>query len=156
MLVDQESLKTIIAKAKTLGKKIVMTNGCFDILHCGHLHYLEKSKNLGDILVIAINSDASVKKLKGPDRPINNQTDRARLVAALKPVDYVVIFDEMEASKLIQMIIPDFYTKGQDYQINSLKEYPIAKALGCEIILIDFVEGKSSTKLMHAIDQISS
>ena len=138
------------------GANVIATNGCFDILHVGHLEYLEKSKALGDVLVVGLNSDASVKRLKGESRPINNQEDRARMLLGLKPVDYVVIFEEDTAEEFLNYVKPDIYTKGGDYSPEDLEkwpEYAVAKEIACKIELISFVDGKSSTKI---IDQINT
>lgn len=136
--------------------KIVATNGCFDILHVGHLRYLLESKKLGDILVVGLNADASVKRLKGSSRPINNELDRAELLAALEPVDYVVIFEEDTAAEFLKNLKPHIYTKGGDYSPEELEkwpEYQIAKEIDCKIELINFVDGKSSTNLINKLHQ---
>lgn len=146
-----EIIKKINA-AKAQGKTIVATNGCFDILHRGHLEYLEQSKALGDILVVGLNSDSSTKQLKGNSRPINNQEDRARLLAGLKPVDYVIIFDELDASEFLRKVKPNIYTKGADYQVESLPEYPASQEIGAKIELIALVEGKSSSAILEKIN----
>ena len=140
-----------IEELKKQGKKIVATNGCFDILHAGHVSYLEASKALGDILVVGMNSDSSVKKLKGADRPINNEKDRAYVLNALKAVDFVFIFEEETASEFLKKIKPDIYTKGGDYVIEELPEYLVAKEIACKIELVDFVDGQSSTKIINQI-----
>ncbi len=138
--------------AKLKGQVVVATNGCFDILHVGHLRYLESSKKLGDILVVGLNSDSSVRLLKGSNRPINSEQDRAALLAALKPVDYVVIFDDKDACKFLQAVQPNIYTKGADYA-NTTKwsEYQLAKDLGIKIELIDLVPDKSTTKIVEKL-----
>lgn len=151
-------IKAIVEPLKQAGKKIVMTNGCFDILHIGHKRYLEKSKALADVLIVAINADTSVKELKGNDRPINNESDRAELLAALKSVDYVIIFEDLTAVNLLKEIQPDFYTKGGDYSQDHLEkwpEYQVAKELGIEVVLIDMVEGKSTTNMIAKTKIIS-
>lgn len=148
---DQESIRAILQQAKKSGKTIVATNGCFDLLHVGHLRNLEASKNLGDILVVGLNSDTSVQALKGSGRPINNESDRAELLLGLKPVDHVVIFDELNACTFLKLVEPDIYTKGGDYTSSDLQKWPeyrIAQELNCRIEIIKLVEGKSSTKLI--------
>ncbi len=142
------NISVIVKEAKAAGKKIIATNGCFDILHVGHLHYLEESKALGDLLVVGLNSDSSVKKLKGNDRPINPQNDRAELLAALKPVDYVVIFDEIDAVNFLREVKPDVYTKGGDYNPLDLPEYSAVQEIGARIEIISLVEGKSTTAVI--------
>ncbi len=150
-LVLLHNLSVIVKEAKASGKKIIATNGCFDILHIGHLRYLEQSKALGDMLVVGINSDASVKKLKGKDRPINPENDRAELLAALKPVDYVVIFDELDAINFLREVKPDVYTKGGDYNPANLPEYAVVQEIGARIEIIDLVEGKSTTAMLSKL-----
>ena len=130
---------------KTVEKKIVFTNGCFDILHKGHIDYLEKSKKLGDYLIVGLNSDASTKKLKGDDRPINKEQDRKRILEALKFVDEVIIFEEDTPYNLIKSIKPDIITKGGDYKT---KEEVVGNDLS-EIVLIPYVEGYSTTNILE-------
>lgn len=132
-------------------KKIVFTNGCFDILHIGHLRYMEEAAKLGDILVIGLNSDASVRRLKGEERPINSQEDRAELLSALEFVDYVVIFDEDTPYELIKKIQPDVLVKGGDYKPEEVIGKDIVEARGGELRLLRFVEGKSTTNIISKI-----
>jgi D-beta-D-heptose 7-phosphate kinase/D-beta-D-heptose 1-phosphate adenosyltransferase len=128
-------------------KKIVFTNGCFDILHIGHIRYLEKAKEYGDILIIGLNSDESVRRLKGDLRPISTQEDRALLLSALQFVDYVVLFEEDTPYNLIQQISPDILIKGADYQDKEVVGSELVK----ELILIDFISGKSTTNIINKI-----
>lgn len=132
-------------------KKIVFTNGCFDILHIGHLRYMEEAAKLGDILVIGLNSDASVRRLKGEERPINSQEDRAELLSALEFVNYVVIFDEDTPYELIKRIQPDVLVKGGDYKPDEVVGKDIVEARGGELKLLKFVEGKSTTNIINKI-----
>lgn len=132
-------------------KKIVFTNGCFDILHIGHLRYMEEAARLGDILVIGLNSDASVRRLKGEERPINSQEDRAELLSALEFVNYVVIFDEDTPYELIKRIQPDVLVKGGDYKPDEVVGKDIVEARGGELKLLKFVEGKSTTNIINKI-----
>lgn len=134
------------------GKKVVTTNGCFDILHVGHVRYLNKSKSFGDILVVALNTDASVKRLKGESRPINNENDRAEVLLNLESVDYVVLFDEDTPVKLLEAIKPDIHTKGADYTVETLPEAEIIIKNGGKIEFISFVEGKSTTNTIKKIN----
>jgi D-beta-D-heptose 7-phosphate kinase / D-beta-D-heptose 1-phosphate adenosyltransferase len=134
---------------KLEGKKIVFTNGCFDLLHAGHINYLEKAKNFGDILILGLNSDRSVRSLKGKERPINLQEDRAYILAALEVVDYVVIFDEDTPYELIKSIEPHILVKGGDYKGKEVVGQDIAD----ELKLVEFVDGKSSTKTIEKIKQ---
>lgn len=129
-------------------KKIVFTNGCFDILHLGHVHYLSAAKDLGDILVIGLNSDDSVKRLKGENRPINTQYARALLLAALQFVDFVIVFDEDTPLNLIQQITPHVLVKGGDYKIEDVVGAEWVMAHGGKVEIVDFVEGYSSTNLI--------
>lgn len=132
-------------------KKVVFTNGCFDILHIGHVRYMQEAAKLGDILVIGLNSDASVKRLKGPERPVNTEMERAELLCALGFVDYVVIFDEDTPYNLISEIQPDVLVKGGDYQPNEVAGKDIVEARGGKVVIIPFVPGKSTTKIIEKI-----
>lgn len=149
MLVKQSDLGDILKKLKEEGKTVVTTNGCFDILHVGHVRYLEKAKSFGDVLIVALNSDKSVKSIKGESRPINNENDRAEVLSALKSVDYVVLFDEDSPIDLLLQIKPDVHTKGADYTIESLPEAKGIMAAGGRIEFISFVEGKSTTSIIE-------
>jgi D-beta-D-heptose 7-phosphate kinase / D-beta-D-heptose 1-phosphate adenosyltransferase len=141
---------TIVDEIKNKGKKIVFTNGCFDILHIGHIKYLEEAKTFGDILILGLNSDASVKKIKGRNRPINTQTDRAYILASLEVVDYLVIFDEDTPYKLIKLIKPDVLVKGGDYEGKEVSGEDIAQ----ELKIIQFIDGKSTTDTIERIKKI--
>jgi len=149
MLVKRENLRAIIEKLHNEGKTVVATNGCFDILHVGHVRYLEKTKSFADYLIVLLNSDISVKLIKGPNRPINNEKDRAEVLNALRCVDYVVLFDEESPRNLLDEIKPDVYTKGADYTIETLPEADIMKKNGTRVEFIDFVEGKSTTSIIN-------
>ena len=150
-LIEKENVKTVVKNLKKQNKKIVMTNGCFDILHAGHVRYLSESKKFGDILIVGLNSDISVKALKGPTRPINNEFDRAEVLLGLKAVDYVILFDEISPVKLLDEIKPDIYTKGADYTLETLPETETVQKNGGEIKFIKLVEGKSTTKIIDKI-----
>ena len=152
IVVDRKNIIPLIKDLKKQGLKIVTTNGCFDILHIGHLRYLKKAKSFGDILVVALNSDSSTKALKGDSRPINNQNDRAELLANLNCVDIVVIFDEISPEKLLVEIAPDIHTKGADYTIDTLPEAKAIIKAGGKIEFIEFVEGKSTTNTINKIN----
>ena len=138
-----------MSKLKSEGKTVVFTNGCFDILHAGHVRYLNAAKALGDSLVLGLNSDVSVKKLKGVNRPINNENDRAEVLSALKAIDYVVIFDEETAENIVDEVKPDIYAKGGDYSIETLPEAKIVAKHGGKTVLVPLVEGKSSTNIIN-------
>jgi glycerol-3-phosphate cytidylyltransferase len=149
MLISIEVLTKICREAKQLGKKVVFTNGCFDIIHSGHVKYLQESKKLGDILIIGLNSDESVRKLKGNSRPINNENDRAIVLSELKSVDYVTIFNDNTPYKLIEAIIPDILTKGGDYTEENIVGADIVKLNGGKVVVINFVDGKSTTNIIE-------
>ena len=153
IVVDRKDIISTINDLKKQGKTIVTTNGCFDILHVGHVRYLKKAKKLGDILVVALNSDSSTRALKGETRPINNQNDRAEILASLNCVDIVVIFDELSPEKLLVEIAPDIHTKGADYTIETLPEAKSIMDAGGRIEFIDFVEGKSTTNIISKINK---
>ncbi|MBQ6517028.1 D-glycero-beta-D-manno-heptose 1-phosphate adenylyltransferase [bacterium] len=133
------------------GKKVVVTNGCFDIIHVGHVRYLQQTKSYGDVLIVLLNSDSSVKKIKGDDRPLNNENDRAEILSALSCVDYVVKFSETSVNNLLEALKPDIYTKGADYTLETLPERDTVKKLNIEVKFIDFVKGKSTTNLIEKI-----
>ena len=149
MLIDRMKISEIVTSLKAKGKKIVFTNGCFDILHVGHVRYLKEAKALGDILILGLNSDYSVKSLKGSNRPINNESDRAEVLSALKAIDYVVIFDEKTAENIVGEIKPDIYAKGGDYSIDTLPEAKIVAEHGGKTVLLQLVDGKSSTNIIN-------
>lgn len=149
MLISIEVLTKICREAKQLGKKVVFTNGCFDIIHSGHVKYLQESKKLGDILIIGLNSDESVRKIKGNSRPINNENDRAIVLSELKSVDYVTIFNDNTPYKLIEAIIPDILTKGGDYTEENIVGADIVKLNGGKVVVINFVDGKSTTNIIE-------
>lgn len=130
-------------------KKIVFTNGCFDLLHVGHVRYLAQAKSHGDILVVGVNSDSSVKILKGPTRPIQNENDRAEILAALTSVDLVVIFDEETPEKLIHQVRPDILAKGGDWKIESIVGGTFVQSYGGKVLSLQFVDGKSTTKIIE-------
>src|ERR1700738_4444194 len=138
------------------GKTIVFTNGCFDILHVGHVRYLAAAKRLGDILVVGLNSDASVRELKGIGRPLNSQDDRAEVMAALEAVDHVIIFAEKRVSHLLRQVRPHIYTKGGDYTVDSLDSEEVAalKEINARIEILPLVPGKSTSKLVQTIQQL--
>lgn len=144
-----DEIKCLVERYKANGKKVVFTNGCFDILHVGHVKYLQVAKSFGDILIVGLNSDASVSRLKGPTRPVNIAEDRAYLLAALEAVDFVVAFEEDTPYELIKMIAPDVLVKGGDYEGKAVVGTEFAK----ELKLVDFVDGKSTTKTIEKIQR---
>ena len=147
-LIEQSKIEELTNQIKKKGKTIVATNGCFDILHVGHVRYLKKSKEFGDVLIVGLNSDASVRSIKGPNRPINNEFDRAEVLCALNSVDYVVLFDEDSPRDLLELIKPNVYTKGADYTLKTLPEADVILKNNGWVEFIDFVEGKSTTKII--------
>ena len=151
MLVDRMDIITFCEELKNASKKIVFTNGCFDIIHVGHVRYLQAAKDLGDVLIVGLNTDTSVKKLKGDSRPINNESDRAEVLLALKSVNHVVLFDEQTAENLIAEIKPDIYVKGGDYTLETLPEAKIVQSYGGRVEFIPMVAGRSTTNVINKI-----
>ena len=149
MILSRDLLAEVIASEKSIGKKIVFTNGCFDLIHSGHVSYLNESKKQGDLLIVGLNSDDSVRRLKGPKRPINNQSDRALVLDNLKSVDFVTIFDEDTPYNLIELLKPDVLTKGGDYTIDNVVGADIVMANFGKIVIINLVEGKSTTSIIN-------
>ena len=143
----------IIKKIKVERKKIVFTNGCFDLLHVGHIRYLSQAKKLGDFLIIGLNSDRSVKKLKGKDRPINSFEDRATLLSALNSVDLVIKFKEQTPENLIKDIVPDVLVKGGDYNIEDIVGYQTVIENGGQVKTLSFYDGYSSTNYINKINK---
>jgi D-glycero-beta-D-manno-heptose 1-phosphate adenylyltransferase len=150
-IIDREKLPFMLAYWKFLGKKIVFTNGCFDLLHLGHIDYLSKAADQGDILVVGINTDGSVSRLKGPGRPINPEQARARLMASLFFVSAVVLFDEDTPYELIKTIQPDVLIKGSDYKAEEIVGYDIVMQKGGQVITLDFLEGYSTSGIVEKI-----
>ncbi|MBS1970051.1 MAG: D-glycero-beta-D-manno-heptose 1-phosphate adenylyltransferase [Bdellovibrionales bacterium] len=144
-----ESIAKDLASLKSQNKKIVFTNGCFDLLHVGHVRYLQEAKKLGDVLVVGVNSDASVRVLKGPTRPVQIEADRAEILAALGAVDYTVIFNEDTPLKLIETVKPDILVKGGDWKIDQIVGSDFVIANGGKVMSLQFVDGKSTTKLIE-------
>ncbi|MBR3604634.1 MAG: D-glycero-beta-D-manno-heptose 1-phosphate adenylyltransferase [Candidatus Gastranaerophilales bacterium] len=151
-VVSKKEILNIIENLKKEGKTTVFTNGCFDILHIGHVRYLKESAKCADILIIGLNSDSSVKRLKGETRPINNESDRAELLSELGFVDYVVIFEQDSPVELLDEIKPDIYTKGADYTVETLPEAATVLKNGGRIEFIDLVAGKSTTNVIKKIE----
>ncbi len=150
-LLELRELTNIANKLKKEGKKIVFTNGCFDILHIGHVKYLEDAKKLGDILIVGVNSDESVRMLKGKCRPIIPAIERAAILSALKYVDYVVIFNELNPENLIAQLKPAIHVKGGDYVIDQIPESKLVEAFGGKTIILNEVKGKSTSGIIQKI-----
>ena len=151
MLIPKEKIEGCCAVLREAGQRIVFTNGCFDILHAGHVRYLEEARALGDCLVLGLNTDASVRRLKGETRPVNTELDRAAVTGALAAVDYVVLFDEPTAETLIEKVRPAVYVKGGDYTRETLPEARVVEKYGGEVHFIDLVPGRSTTKIIEKI-----
>ena len=143
----------IINRIKAERKKIVFTNGCFDLLHVGHIRYLAQAKKLGDFLIIGLNSDSSVKELKGEDRPINSFEDRATLLSAIESVDSVIMFEEQTPENLIKDIVPDILVKGGDYNIEDIVGYETVIQNGGKVKNLSFYKGYSSTNYINKINK---
>jgi len=146
-IITRPEAEKIIRSLNAENKRIVFTNGCFDILHIGHLELLEKAKSYGDVLIVGMNSDSSVKQIKGPDRPILTEQDRARLLAAIEMVDYVVLFDEETPFELLRQIKPNILVKGEDYKPDEV----VGRDIVDEVKIIPFVRGKSTTNIIDTI-----
>lgn len=138
-------------RLRAAGTRLVFTNGVFDLLHVGHVRYLSQARSLGDALVVAINSDRTVRELKGPNRPIFNEAERAEILAALKHVDYVTIFDDVSPRSLIATLLPDVLVKGGDYQLDQIHGREEVEAAGGKVISLPFVDGASTTTLIERI-----
>jgi rfaE bifunctional protein nucleotidyltransferase chain/domain len=132
---------------------VVFTNGCFDILHAGHVRYLQAARELGDCLIVGLNSDVSVRRLKGPERPVNPEADRAEVISGLTAVDYVVIFDETTAEALVREVQPDIYVKGGDYTMEQLPEAKLVAEYGGKTVFIPELPGRSTTNLIRKISR---
>lgn len=134
---------------RSAGKRLVFTNGVFDLLHVGHVRYLSQARALGDALVVAINSDRAVRELKGPDRPVFDQDERAEILAALRDVNYIVVFDDISPRSLIKTLLPDVLVKGGDYQLDEIHGREEVEAAGGKVISLPFVAGASTTSLLE-------
>ena len=150
-LAEAAAVAEVVAFHRRQGRRVVFTNGCFDLLHRGHVELLNRAKALGDVLVVGLNSDASVRRLKGPERPLNTAEDRAQVLAALSCVDHLVVFDESTATSLVQLLRPDVYVKGGDYTTAMVPEAPHVEAYGGEVTILPYVEDRSTTALVRRI-----
>jgi D-beta-D-heptose 7-phosphate kinase/D-beta-D-heptose 1-phosphate adenosyltransferase len=144
-------IKSIVAKAKTAGNTIVLTNGCFDLFHLGHLHLLREARKLGDLLVVAVNSDSSVKAIKGPSRPILDESERTDLLSALEMVDYVTVFQELDPHNTIRELQPNVLAKGGDWTRDQIIGREIVEGNGGKVVLIPHLAGYSTTTLIERI-----
>ncbi|MBP2667092.1 MAG: hldE 2 [Firmicutes bacterium] len=146
-------LKILRARYRDRQQTVVFTNGCFDILHAGHVRYLTEAKKLGDILIVGLNSDDSVRKLKGEGRPVNPATDRAEVLEGLRAVDQVVVFEEDTAEEMVRQLQPDVYVKGGDYSIDRLPESSIVASYGGRTVLVPMVEGRSTSNVIRKLQR---
>jgi len=151
-VLSQSDLLSVLTTERN-NKKVVFTNGCFDILHVGHVRYLQQARELGDILVVAVNTDSSVKVLKGPSRPIQNEQDRVEILSALSCVDFVTLFSEQTPLELIKKIQPDVLVKGGDWPVEKIVGYDIVQAKGGKVLSLPFVEGRSTTSIIDKSQQ---
>lgn len=152
-ILDNESMAPVLARLRFRGMKIVFTNGCFDILHLGHIDYLSKAKDMGDILMIGLNTDPSIKKIKGDKRPVQNEESRSLMMASLHFVDYVIPFAEETPYNLIKIIQPDVLVKGADYKKKDIAGYDIVEDRGGKIVTVDLLEGYSTSSIINKIKQ---
>ena len=152
--INVAEIETKIAPLRAAGKKLVTTNGCFDLLHTGHIKYLYDAARFGDILIVGINSDCSVKELKGPSRPVQPESDRALLIGALKMVDYAFIFSEPDPCAFLEVLRPDVHVKGGDYTPEQLPETSVVERYGGRIIIVPFEQGYSTTGLIETIRKL--
>jgi rfaE bifunctional protein nucleotidyltransferase chain/domain len=151
VILDHTELRRVRAQLRTEGRKLVFTNGCFDILHVGHVRYLEAARRLGDALLVAVNSDASVRALKGAGRPFVGERERAELLAALSSVDFVTVFDDESPRALIAELLPDVLVKGGDYSLDEIHGREETEAAGGRVFSLPFVEGTSTTSIIERI-----
>ena len=152
IVISQEEIIKLVREKQSEGKTFVATNGCFDILHVGHVRYLQKTKSYADYSIVMLNSDDSVKMIKGETRPINSEQDRAEILCALSCVDYVVLFSEKSPGILLDKIKPNIYTKGADYSIETLPERDIVLNNNIRVEFIEFIKGKSTTNIINKIN----
>ncbi|HYV24204.1 MAG TPA: D-glycero-beta-D-manno-heptose 1-phosphate adenylyltransferase [Pyrinomonadaceae bacterium] len=152
-ILSQPELLNERERLRDAGRKLVFTNGVFDILHVGHVRYLQQARELGDALVVAINSDASARELKGEGRPLTNQNDRAEILAALAGVDYVAVFDDLSPRSLIAELLPDVLVKGGDYALDQIHGREEVEAAGGRVMSLPFVEGASTSKIIQRLKQ---
>lgn len=155
-LIAREELAELGERLRSEGKRIVFTNGCFDLLHVGHLRYLQEARALGDVLVIGLNTDASVRRLKGSQRPIVPELERAEMLAGLRCVDYVTLFDEPLPNDTIAALRPHVHAKGGDYRVEDLPEASVVRQGGGEVVILRLVPGRSTTDIVGKIRSFSS
>ena len=150
-LKNLDELVTIAAQTRQKGKSVVFTNGCFDILHRGHVHVLRQAKATGDVLIVALNSDRSVRQLKGEKRPVLSETDRIELIGAMEMVDYLIVFDDLEPYKLIAAIKPDVLAKGGDWSAQTMVGADVVQRAGGRVVVIPYLKGFSTSEIIERI-----
>ncbi|MGH9946475.1 MAG: adenylyltransferase/cytidyltransferase family protein [Pyrinomonadaceae bacterium] len=155
VVVERENLVSLVEDARAKQKQIVLANGCFDVIHVGHIRYLEGAAELGDLLIVGVNSDEQVRKIKGNGRPFHTEKERAEIVASLRCVDVVTIFDEPTVEQLIAIIKPDFHAKGTDYTVDNVPEREFVLAYGGQVAIVGDPKDHSSTDLISAIGNAS-
>jgi len=148
---NTQELRPLLEILRGAGKKVVFTNGCFDLIHTGHVRYLARARSYGDLLIVAVNSDSSVRQLKGEKRPINSQNDRAETLAALESVDFVTVFDELDPHRVISELQPDILVKGGDWPVEKIIGRDVVEARGGKVISTGFIEGQSTTGIIERI-----
>jgi len=148
-----QELKQLLGILRATGKKIVFTNGCFDLIHTGHTRYLARARSYGDLLVVALNSDTSVRMIKGEKRPINTEAERAETLAALESVDFVTVFDEPDPHRIISELQPDVLVKGGDWPVEKIIGRDVVEARGGEVVSVGYIEGASTTGMIEKILQ---
>lgn len=155
-ILSRDELREERERLRAAGKRLVFTNGCFDILHVGHVRYLAAARALGDALVVAINSDRSVRELKGAGRPVMSESERAEMLSSLRAVDYVTIFDEISPRALIAEVLPDVLVKGGDYQLDEIHGREEVETAGGRVLALPFVEGASTTSIIERMKEVKS
>lgn len=150
-ILELSALKTTLAARRARGQKIIFANGCFDVLHVGHIRYLQGAKALGDVLVVGVNSDISMRQIKDPGRPLLPEAARARLVAAVEDVDYVIVFSETTVAPLLEMLRPDVHVKGTDYTVDTVPEREVVRAWGGEVAIVGDPKNHSSRDVIQQV-----
>ncbi len=153
-IVSRETLLVLLKEHRRQGRRIVFTNGCFDILHAGHVRYLAQARRLGDVLVVALNTDRSVRSIKGPDRPVVRQEERAFVMAGLESVDYVTFFDDETPLSLIEALQPDILVKGGDWKADSVVGGDVVRSRGGDVVILPYLEGASTTNIIEKIRRV--
>ncbi|HJQ33034.1 MAG TPA: D-glycero-beta-D-manno-heptose 1-phosphate adenylyltransferase [Pyrinomonadaceae bacterium] len=156
VILDRGELLRVRAELRAAGRRLVFTNGCFDILHVGHARYLAAARALGDALLVAVNSDRSVRRLKGEGRPVMSASERAELLAALASVDFVTVFEEDSPRRLISEVLPDILVKGGDYALDEIHGREEVEAAGGRVLALPFVEGASTTSIIERVKAVTS